>query len=246
MGSLWTRRSLAVTLAALGLSLPGVESYGSQMVARRVEIRVAFAAMSERAVSLAAPLGASPLPLSGQLVSGRNLDGPPVLKAPALDPGFPTGSPVPVAPAVVAPTALPQGALSAPPQAVETNPGDIRNAAPARAQPVYGPFHRLGVTVETLKKILASGELWGRPPRGIFASDIPAAKAFPGPLPPGERGFEFTTSVAPDDSGVGFLSGIKWTGPRPGVKVDPYSWAKIPVTVTKVSGILVAIPPASR
>jgi len=102
-----------------------------------------------------------------------------------------------------------------------------------QAATIYGPFHRLGDSPDTVTKILTSGELWGAPPRNIFASDIPAAKAYVGPLPPGAKGFEFYTTVAPN---AGTPPGqALWTGPRSGVTVEPFEYAKIPVKVTKVS-----------
>ena len=205
----WARRFAAGALAALGLSLPGVESHGGQLVARRVEIRCPLAA---GAPGLRAPARNSSFPIEAQASIARMAS--PLLGANERIPRLPDG----------------------PLKNFDESPGKTVDAEPrASAETIYGPFHRLGDTAKTLERILASGELWGKPPRGIFASDIPAAKAFPGPLPPGARGFEFTTPVAPDDSRGGSLSGIKWTGPRPGVEVEPYSLAKIPITVTKVS-----------
>jgi hypothetical protein len=49
----------------------------------------------------------------------------------------------------------------------------------------------------------ASGMICGKGRRqaGGGVSSIPSAKAFPGPLPPGVRGIEFTTSVCPSSDG---------------------------------------------
>lgn len=64
---------------------------------------------------------------------------------------------------------------------------------------VFGPFFRLynEATQNTtdVAKILASGELWGRPPRN---SDIPAVQAYRGMLPDDHAGFEFYAFSRPD------------------------------------------------
>ena len=63
--------------------------------------------------------------------------------------------------------------------------------------PLFGPFHRLASNTQTnedAEKIEASGELWGRPPRG---SDVPQVQAYSGPLPEGRIGIEFWTWIAP-------------------------------------------------
>lgn len=73
----------------------------------------------------------------------------------------------------------------------------------------------------------SSRELWGAPARG---SDIPKVKAYPGALPSGVRGIEFTTQVAPDQScppGRAY-----WSGPRAGVVVED-GRARIAVAVVK-------------
>ena len=62
---------------------------------------------------------------------------------------------------------------------------------------MYGPFHPLNDSPDDVRKILASGEIWGTPPRGIFKSDIPKVKAYDGELPPDETGIEFETEVKP-------------------------------------------------
>jgi hypothetical protein len=56
---------------------------------------------------------------------------------------------------------------------------------------MYGPFHRINDPPETVKKILESGELWGKSPRNIASSDFPKVKAYEGKLPPGRQGIEF-------------------------------------------------------
>jgi hypothetical protein len=84
---------------------------------------------------------------------------------------------------------------------------------------------------ETLDKIQDSGQLWGKPPRNSFSSDIPKAKAYEGALPEGARGFEFTTPILPD---AGHVPGKPtWSGPRDGVTVDG-DWAKIPVEIRRI------------
>ena len=79
-------------------------------------------------------------------------------------------------------------------------------------------YHRLESPTQTpadARLQVESGEIWGRPRR---YSDIPSVKAYPGPLPPGARGIEFTTEVPPDaQTGPDY---VRWTGPRPGVIVE--------------------------
>jgi hypothetical protein len=75
----------------------------------------------------------------------------------------------------------------------------------------YGPYHRRGVTAETMEKILRDGELLGNPSRNYMPSPFPKVKAYDGPLPDGWKGFEFMTNVAPD---AGHVPGQPvWGGP---------------------------------
>jgi hypothetical protein len=67
---------------------------------------------------------------------------------------------------------------------------------------VCGPFHRLAGTTQTvdvMRKILLSGELWGGRPFG-GQSPFPAVQAYAGVLPAAEEGFEFWTFAVPDAS----------------------------------------------
>jgi hypothetical protein len=88
---------------------------------------------------------------------------------------------------------------------------------------LFGPFHRLespSQSAEDAAKIVTSGEVWGRPCRNIYQSDMPKAKAFDGPLPSGKRGLQFYTTVAPDK---GCVPGQPtWTG------TAGEEWVKIP------------------
>jgi hypothetical protein len=65
---------------------------------------------------------------------------------------------------------------------------------------MYGPFHRINDSPETVKKIIESGELWGQSPRNIGASNFPKVKAYEGKLPAGRIGIEFETEVEPDEA----------------------------------------------
>jgi RHS repeat-associated protein len=124
--------------------------------------------------------------------------------------------------------------------------GRLRSGQGAvRTEPSFGPgaahiddpafwsqprYHRLESPTQSPKVARlqeTSGEIWGRAPRG---SDIPKVQAYAGPLPPGARGIEFTTSVAPDPYGMPHLP--TWSGPRPGVRVEN-DFAKIACTVTR-------------
>ena len=67
---------------------------------------------------------------------------------------------------------------------------------------------------------LLLGEVWGRPARNIYQSDVPKVKAYEGHLPEGERGVEFYTSVPPDRGSV--PKQPTWSGPAGD------DWVKIP------------------
>jgi hypothetical protein len=72
-----------------------------------------------------------------------------------------------------------------------------------------------------------SGELWGGAAR---FSDIPKVKAYVGPMPDGQRGVEFTTTVQPDSSCP--PGQVYWSGPRVGVDVS-HGCAKIKINVVR-------------
>lgn len=93
--------------------------------------------------------------------------------------------------------------------------------------PVYHRKESRTQTVEDTAKQEASGEIWGKAPRG---SDIPKVQAYSGPLKDGQRSIEFTTDVPPDRGGFPRLP--EWSGPRDGVAVDG-EFARITVRITK-------------
>ena len=97
---------------------------------------------------------------------------------------------------------------------------------------MYGPFHRLNDSPDDVRKILATGEIWGLPPRGIFKSDIPKVKAYDGELPPDETGIEFETEVKPDS---GHVPGKPTWSAKPKSAGVPYDgdYAKIKVRVLR-------------
>lgn len=79
-----------------------------------------------------------------------------------------------------------------------------------------GEFCRRESPSQTKKHALlqiASGEIWGRPARNTSASDIPSVKAYRGSLPPGERGIDFTTAIAPH-KGSGSPIEARWYYPH--------------------------------
>jgi hypothetical protein len=82
---------------------------------------------------------------------------------------------------------------------------------------LHGPFHRLESPTQTSAdavRQVKSGEIWGRPARW---SNIPSVKAYRQRIPPGERGVEFTTPVAPHP-GSGSPYEARWYYPHtPGV-----------------------------
>jgi hypothetical protein len=93
------------------------------------------------------------------------------------------------------------------------------------AEPVY---HRFSGPEEA-DEVERSGELWGAPPRNIFASSIPCVKAYAGRLPAGGKGYEFTTPVRPTHSSP---FERRWVAGAPGVTVEG-DFARIPVTVLR-------------
>lgn len=97
---------------------------------------------------------------------------------------------------------------------------------------VYGPFFRRSnertQAANTMRKVLSSGELWGRPPRG---SDIPAVKAYFGELPVGVKGFEFFSVVPPDQPWGGV---VYWRGRNDGSVVVDENWAKVVILISRV------------
>ena len=95
-------------------------------------------------------------------------------------------------------------------------------------------FHRRNDPIENIEKIKESGELRGNPPTNVFASDIPKVQAFDGPLPPGQKGFEFTTPSIPDKGSVPGRPDFSGNGFNPTVETRN-GQAVIKCTVTKVS-----------
>jgi hypothetical protein len=94
-----------------------------------------------------------------------------------------------------------------------------------------GPYHRLIDPPDLIEKIASSGELHGAPARNIFASDFPKVKAYRGPLPEGQKGFEFETDVEPDHGCP--PDQAFWSNRRPGVTIQG-NYAKIEVRVRKI------------
>lgn len=101
----------------------------------------------------------------------------------------------------------------------------------------FGPFHRLTSSKEEVQSVLNSGELWGASPRNFFQSDIPKVKAFDGPLPAGEQGFEFETDVRPDRGHVPGKPTWAAKPRRAGIASDS-EYAKIKVRVLRQTVIL--------
>jgi hypothetical protein len=91
-------------------------------------------------------------------------------------------------------------------------------------------YHRVGDSPEAIQQIQQTGTLLGNPGR---LSNIPQVRAFPGPLPEGSQGFEFTTTAQPTGP-AGTFTGSQFHEGNPGVTLTPDSQASINVTVTKV------------
>ena len=83
---------------------------------------------------------------------------------------------------------------------------------------MFGPFYRIYDGPDVIRKVIQSGELWGRAATGIFRTDFPKVKAYKGHLPKGLIGFEFETDVEPDLGSV--PSKPVWSNWRPGVAVE--------------------------
>lgn len=101
---------------------------------------------------------------------------------------------------------------------------------PLRPEPHDRIYHRLESSTQTPADARAqeeSGELWGGPP---WNSDIPAVRAYTGPLPRGSRGIEFVCFVPPDRQTSPQLA--RWTGPRDGVIVEN-GYARVPIRVVR-------------
>src|SRR5687767_2676460 len=82
-----------------------------------------------------------------------------------------------------------------------TDSGGAVEAAPRESDPPQ-IYHRRNIvtsqTDATLDLIVASSEIWGRPPsEGGNTSPYPAVQAFEGPLSEGQAGVEFETSEKP-------------------------------------------------
>lgn len=101
---------------------------------------------------------------------------------------------------------------------------------PIESVAAFGPFHRLESPTQTdevarLQEL--TGEIWGTIPR---SGGWPQVQAYRGPLPKGQRGIEFFTSVAPDGGGPV----CRWAGGgrRPDVRTED-DYAKIECIVVK-------------
>lgn len=110
--------------------------------------------------------------------------------------------------------------------------GDLDAATGSGEPPWFGPYHRLETVTQTAADAArqeATGEIWGRTPRG---SAWPQVQAFRGPLPPGHRGMEFETPVAPDPGGHPWE--VRWSGGgrRDDVRTEG-EFAVIPCRVTR-------------
>ena len=96
---------------------------------------------------------------------------------------------------------------------------------------MYGPYHRLGDSMENIQSIKNSKELFGNPPTNFFRSDIPKVKAYEGSLPNGAKGFEFYTPTKPNGGGYRPGTVRLWSEPNAIIRNDQ---AIIRCIVTKV------------
>jgi RHS repeat-associated protein len=96
---------------------------------------------------------------------------------------------------------------------------------------LYGPFYRVDPNYNGIKE---SGTFTGTPARNMYSHDQPSVKLF-STIPENTTYYELYTFVPPDTGqreGAGV--GLRWTGPRPGVIVDPYTSATINVQAGKM------------
>jgi hypothetical protein len=96
-----------------------------------------------------------------------------------------------------------------------------------------GPFHRLESPTQTIEVAIeqvASGEVWGRTPRGGM---VPVVQAYPLGMPDARRGIEFSTPINPYPNGSPFE--VRWyLGRSPGVEErvrQGQAYAAIPANV---------------
>jgi RHS repeat-associated protein len=96
-------------------------------------------------------------------------------------------------------------------------------------------YHRVETPIQTPEIALRqqlTGEIWGSTPR--LGGMGPTVNAYLGPLPPGERGIEFSTRITPG-SAQPFPGGlVRWYGgSTPGVIVNDQGYAVLPVLIYK-------------
>jgi hypothetical protein len=95
-------------------------------------------------------------------------------------------------------------------------------------------YHRLvspSQTLEDIEKQVQSLEIWGKPARNLYQSNIPKVKAFIGKLPQNQKGIEFTTDILPDPNTP--PNWATWSGNRPGVTTED-GYAKLKVLTIDV------------
>lgn len=95
----------------------------------------------------------------------------------------------------------------------------------------YHRFISPSQTLEDIEKQVQSLEIWGRPARNLYQSNIPKVKAFIGKLPKNQNGIEFTTDIPPDPNTPPHR--VSWSGNRPGVKTEN-GYAKLKVLTIDV------------
>lgn len=96
---------------------------------------------------------------------------------------------------------------------------------------LYGPYYRVqspSQSASVAKLQEKSGKVWGQPAR---YSALPSVKAFRGPLPAGERGIEFWTTIPPH-SGT-HPDRVFWYEGDNGVVKERDDFVSIPVVITK-------------
>lgn len=123
------------------------------------------------------------------------------------------------------------GAMLIPSDKTNTNSNTQRSSE--ENCPIYHRLESPTQTPEIAAIQQSTGEIWGA---GAFHSDLPAVKAYRGPLPPGAFGIEFTTSAEPRKNTSPGLA--LWYSGQPGVTLNGQGYAVIPATIIKNTQVI--------
>jgi len=107
-------------------------------------------------------------------------------------------------------------------------------AQPVQNDPVYCRYESPTQTKQIAQLQVQSGEIWGSGKGPPNTNNVPSVKAYVGPLPPNQRGIEFTTPIPPDRKSSSPKE-ARWYHPQtPGVILNRQGYAVIPANVLKI------------